>query len=187
MKKIIFVGGIHGVGKTSFCNELSSSHNLLHYSASKLIAQEKKEQFSKNKYIDNIDKNQDLLIEAINNYTPDNKWFLLDGHFCLLNKEGIITKVPEETFHIMRPQGIIVLKDCIENIVLKLRKRDGTDYDINLLQSFQKAELDYSRLISHELNIPLLIYNITDPKDALYSFINTVLHSYLEIKGENRK
>lgn len=34
---IIFIAGIHGVGKSTLCKKLSSRYNIEHYSASELI------------------------------------------------------------------------------------------------------------------------------------------------------
>lgn len=171
MKGLIFIGGIHGVGKTYLCKEISIKLNLKHYSASELISRVKKELFSRNKYIDNIDKNQNILLESINKYIDVNQWFLLDGHFCLLNKEGKIIKVPEKTFCELSPKGIIVLKDSAERIISRLNKRDNMEYELSLIQSFQEVELDYSREIAHELNVPLFVHNCTNHTRDLYKFI----------------
>ena len=54
MNNMIFVGGIHGVGKTSFCKKISKAYSLEFYSASALISEIKKEQFSKNKMVEHI-------------------------------------------------------------------------------------------------------------------------------------
>lgn len=182
MKKIIFVGGIHGVGKTYFCNELSTHYNLNHYSASTLIANERKMKFSQNKYIENIDGNQDLLLRAINTQVTDTQPFLLDGHFCLLNENKIVTQVPKDIFQSLSPVGIILLRDTIENILLRLKNRDSNEYDASLFQSFQDTELAYAQAISYELNIPIFIHDINVFNQKLYEFIDEVLNN-LNNKG----
>lgn len=62
----------------------------------------------------------------------EGRWYLLDGHFCLLNNEGIISKIPEETFINLSPRGIILLTDSIENISYRLNDRDNIKYDYDL-------------------------------------------------------
>lgn len=42
---MIFISGIHGVGKSYFCNKVKSLLNVDTYSSSKLIAECKKEGF----------------------------------------------------------------------------------------------------------------------------------------------
>lgn len=48
-RQIIFVGGIHGVGKTTLCKKIESRYNMEHFSASNLIAKEKTEALLRNK------------------------------------------------------------------------------------------------------------------------------------------
>lgn len=177
MRNIILVGGIHGVGKTFFCNEISSQYNLPHFSASELISKAKKEAFSKVKKIDNIDKNQDLLISSIEAFTPDNTWFLLDGHFCLLDVNGNITKIPETTFFGLFLKGIIILVDSAEEIQNRLHKRDNNVYDLELLDKFQKEELIYSKEIASNLNIPYFAYNKHNSPNSYNVFLNTLKES----------
>lgn len=43
-KKIIFIAGSYGVGKTTICNQLSKSLKIKAYSASDLISKQNNEQ-----------------------------------------------------------------------------------------------------------------------------------------------
>lgn len=54
---MIFLSGIHGSGKSYLCKELNK-YNIPTCSASHLIAKYKKEAYSSNKLINNIDDNQ---------------------------------------------------------------------------------------------------------------------------------
>lgn len=177
MNKMIFVGGIHGVGKTYLCNQISNEYTLPHFSASKLISELKNEEFKNNKLIEGIDKNQDYLVTAVNNLCIENEWFLLDGHFCLLNKEGIITKVPPATFKHIRPKAVILLIDSIEKISERLALRDSKNYSADLLDTFQKTEVDYAREIANENNIPILVCQSTDDLNNINQFIKTFINT----------
>lgn len=55
---MIFVSGVHGVGKSYFCNLVKESTGIETYSASTLIAAKKQSEFSKHKLIPDIDDNQ---------------------------------------------------------------------------------------------------------------------------------
>ena len=46
---MIFVSGIHGVGKTFFCNRLKEQLGIATYSASKLIAEKRSRNLSAEK------------------------------------------------------------------------------------------------------------------------------------------
>ena len=80
-RRIVFIGGVHGVGKTTLCNELAARFNIEHFSASNLIAREKEEEHLRNKQVENIAGNQDHLVVAINKYFNSTSWYLLDGHW----------------------------------------------------------------------------------------------------------
>lgn len=149
---MIFVGGIHGVGKTYFCSELSRKLNIPHYSSSHLIAEQKKQKFSSVKLESQINKNQDYLFNALKQLDNIN-FFILNGHFCLLNSKGNITKISKGTFIKLSPKRIIVLIDKPENISKKLFERDNKIYDPNLLKDFQNEELNHAKNIANILEI----------------------------------
>jgi len=167
---MIFIGGIHGVGKTSLCNDVATQYEIPHFSASKLISNEKEEVYSRNKLIPDIEQNQDFLSNSLNRLTI-NGWFLLDGHFCLLNQFSQITRIPFDTFSRMSPALIIVLTDLVGSIQERFSQRDGYKFDSNLLEAFQTAEIEYAREISNSLNIPLFVAQSGDIK-SIQVFIN---------------
>lgn len=171
---MIFIGGIHGVGKTSLCKKLSEVYKLKHYSASALIAEEKSEQFEKDKRIDQIGKNQDFLLSSLKRKIKNDEHFLLDGHFCLLNKVGEITKVPLETFVTLSPLGIIVLTDSVNEIFNRLGQRDNMSYDISLLNAFQEEEVDYAEKVAYRLNIPFMVGKSSNP-EVYHQYITQIL------------
>ncbi len=155
---MIFVAGIHGVGKTYFCTQFSKDINRIHYSSSDLISKHKRELKTNNKKIAQITKNQDFLFQALEKIDTDN--IVLDGHFCLLNKHGEITRIPKETFLKLLPELIIVLTDAIDNIHQRLLNRDQQSYEKRLLEHFQKEEIKYGIEISKNLDIPFHIFDI---------------------------
>lgn len=58
---MIFVSGIHGVGKTYFCNLIKEKLGIESYSASHLIADRRNKGFSADKCVSDIDDNQSFL------------------------------------------------------------------------------------------------------------------------------
>ncbi|MCL6750760.1 AAA family ATPase [Nostoc sp. CCCryo 231-06] len=170
-RKIIFVGGVHGVGKTNLCKNIELRFNIEHFSASNLITREKAEEHLRNKQVENIAGNQDILVKSINKYLKNDNTYLIDGHFCLLNKDNEITKIPYSTFEGISPSAIIVLFEEPENISTRLSSRDSIKHDLPLLRSFQEQEIYYAEYIRDKLNIPYLMCNATKYEDKIYTFI----------------
>lgn len=169
---INFIGGIHGVGKTTFCKVLTKRIDCLHYSASSLIKEYKN--LEKDKKVDKIKENQDILVTAIKNTFNIQNNYILDGHFCLLDTKNKIIEIPSSTFETLNLKKIIVLKDSAYNIHERLLKRDGTNYDIDLIQDFQNKELSYSKKIAKLLNIPYKVFDIHSDIDEVINFITSL-------------
>lgn len=169
---INFIGGIHGVGKTTFCKLLTEKIGYLHYSASSLIKEYKN--LEKDKKVDKVNENQDILITAIKNTFNIQNNYILDGHFCLLDTKNQIIEVPFSTFETLNLKKIIVLKDSSCNIHEKLLKRDKINYDIDLIENFQDKELSYSKKIANLLNIPYKVFDIDSDIDEIINFITSL-------------
>lgn len=169
--KIIFIGGVHGVGKTTLCESACSKFNVIHYSASDLIKKYSHIELPSNVRVKNINRNQDALISTINKHLDTNKNYLLDGHFCLLDQDGEITKIPLSTFTAMSPMAIILLHDNPSNIYFRIQDSGREIHDMDLLLSFQEQELHYSQSVATKLNIPYLKANPFTDREIIYEFI----------------
>lgn len=165
---IIFVGGIHGVGKTTLCNEISEKLKIENYSSSALIAKLNSEKVREDKKVVDIEQNQDILIKAINTYLFNNqKKYILDGHFCLINNLGYVENVPIETFKQLNLKAIIIVTDSPERIITKLELRDGGKYSLEFIKVFQEKEIAYAKSIAEQLGIQCIIINMEE-KDTVY-------------------
>lgn len=174
-RRIIFVGGIHGVGKTTLCKSLCTEFNIKHYSASELISEVRQINFHTNKQTDNIETNQDALITAINEFLDFNTYYLLDGHFCLLTQDEKVSRIPVSLFSAISPMSIILLHDDPKKINTRLMGRDREKYNIDLLVSLQEEETIYSEYIANHLNIPYLKASPFTDKEAIYNFVDGIL------------
>lgn len=167
---LIFVGGIHGVGKTSWCKKMSVHLGMLYFSASELIAKERTDILSRDKKVYQVEENQRLLTNAVRRLRSSQA-FLLDGHFCLLNKRNEVEKVPYQTFVDLNPSGIVILRDDVHSIHERLYDRDTRHYDLSFLEKFQKEEIKYAQYISAKLQCPICIITPYDNFD-FSSFVN---------------
>lgn len=155
--KIYFIGGIHGVGKSTVCIKVCEEQNIGYLSASQLIEHYKRKpveaDLDKDKYVKNINSNQNILINALNENVISDKSYILDGHFSLLDLHGKVQVIPVTVFKEIMPKVIITLIDEPASILKKLNKRNQIEYNLNLLSYMQERELCQARLVGNELSI----------------------------------
>lgn len=151
-KDLIFIGGIHGVGKSYFCEQITKQTGLKAYSASKLISELKQEQFNSDKLIADIGGNQNYLLNAVGKISD--KEYLLDGHFCLLNSAGEVERVPLDTFKQLPINAIMVIYDDVSKVVERLNTRDGIKHNEVTFEKFQNEELSYAKGVAELLCVP---------------------------------
>lgn len=137
---MIFVSGVHGVGKSYFCNLAKEFAGIETYSANALIATKKRSGFTKNKPIPDIDENQQFLLWAVDELRTLCQNFILDGHFCLLNASGKVQRIPYGTFAMLKPDAIVLLTENSEIIASRRRKRDGIEASVESIEYFQREE-----------------------------------------------
>ncbi len=155
MKKIIFIGGIHGVGKGTLCRNVCNDLNLHHLSASDVLKWEDISQ-KENKLVDDFAFTQNRLITNLQQIVKEKERYVLDGHYCLLNTDNIPEKIDFDTFRTLNPFAFIIVVDDVQEIKKRLENRDKREYDYNLLLKFQELELEYSKELAEQLNKPHL-------------------------------
>lgn len=156
-KNIAFIGGIHGAGKSTICNNLCESFKINYLSASKVIKWAELNDDLKNKKVTDIPLTQNLLIEGLKKSVLGKEYYLLDGHYCLLNKDSKITKIPFETFEAINPFLLLLITDDINEIKSRLELRDKKTYEYSLLEDMQNSELAYAKELSYKLGVELSI------------------------------
>jgi adenylate kinase len=154
-KNIIFIGGIHGVGKGTICKEISLNTGLTHLTASQIL---KWEEISEedNKLVENISSTQDRLIRGLKNLIKKDKKYIIDGHFCLLNSNGIPSRIDENTFDQINPKVIAIVIDDVVKIGKRLEARDGKIYDVRDLNELQQMEIEYAKYLSVKYSTPYI-------------------------------
>jgi len=165
--KILFVGGIHGVGKSGLSNVATKELGIPRLSASELITQQTKAPAALNKRVQDVEKNQDALIAAIESISIKNPKFLLDGHFCVFDSSDTVRRIPLETFKTLGPIAVIVFFDDIDLIQERIRVRDGKVIRAELLDSLQQAEVNHAKEVCSVLKIPICLVRPTEHKSAM--------------------
>lgn len=141
------------------------------YTSSSLIAERKKVSFSVDKKIIDINDNQNYLLLAVEELKTKNSFFVLDGHFCLLDIEGNITRIPEQTFIDLKPEAIVLLTEKEEIIAERRMNRDGIEIDLAITRRFQEAEIDYAKEIAMRLGVPIKISKGAEDIQSTIEFI----------------
>jgi adenylate kinase len=158
-RNLIFITGVHGVGKTTLSKKIATKFNLLYLNAGEIIRDGKKVKAqNKSKVVSNIKDNQILLLEGLKKYTG-HQWLLLDGHLTLINKMYEVEKIDAGFIHKIDPKGIILLTNKPAQILKNLKKRDSKDYDIKLIANQQDLEIGYAQQLAGQLKIGLLTVN----------------------------
>ncbi len=170
--RMIFVAGIHGIGKTYFLEKTMMPLGYKCASAS-LIIKEMRGNVQNNKRTKGIEKNQELLINGVAKYKMDYTRLAIDGHFVLLNADNEFTALDEDVFSALAPSCIILLSTRKPSLVQQhLITRDSNcTWSIPFIRQFLKNEKRAAIRISHNLHIPLIEYDIEQKITSILSKI----------------
>ena len=122
-RNCVFVGGVHGVGKSSLCTECAASMGIASYTASDLIRRYNDGDVGLYKEVVSVSGNQDTLITALRGL-PSGP-YLLDGHFVIRSKTAGISLIPVATFESIAPLGIILVTGDPEMAAQRMLERDA--------------------------------------------------------------
>jgi len=161
---IIFVLGVHGVGKSYLSSFFAESNCWLHKSASDLIKQSGSVNWGNDKKVKDIVGNQRPLVSAILNLKTNNRDVLIDGHAALLDINGNVNTVDSSVFKAMELDGLILLEEDADIIRDRFRSRGKGEIEYDL-ETLQKAERDQTLAIAHEAHIPVRTLYRTSHED----------------------
>ncbi|MGF6755629.1 adenylate kinase [Paraburkholderia sp. GAS42] len=163
---VVFVGGVHGVGKSTTCECVARTHGYAHISASDLIRRERADAVTANgKLVTDVEGNQDLLIRGFRRFCDSgsrSRCILLDGHFVLRDGEGDIQRLPLSVFRALAPSRLVCLEDDPVAIALRLQQRDLNEMGLNQVSSLQDQELSHARDVALDLRVPLTVLRAFD-------------------------
>lgn len=171
---IIFMGGIHGVGKSTTCQHICTHLNIQYLSASQLLRWKDLNANSNNKTVEDISYTQDRLISGLQNTIQHDKMYLLDGHYCLLNSNNEVVNIPLSIFKEINPLALNLILGDIKEIKNRLELRDNKPYEIKFLENLQKSELSHAIYLSKALKTPLNIDSSNDHSKILSSLSKVI-------------
>ena len=179
-KKLFLLSGVHGVGKGFFLkNVLKDDCNYTISEASRLIRQYKDAEDAGYKMVNDVSDNQKILLEAlIKEKRRIETDIILDGHLCIINRNGGIEKIPESFFFRVSVQGIILLQDDVDSIIKRQNLRDGVALDKQMISQIQEEEVKYCEVLKNNLKIS---YSVITNKCTYSQFINKINRMWGEL------
>lgn len=173
-KRIVFIGGIHGVGKSTVCQNICGQGDIKYLSASDLLKWTEINEDPKNKMVLNIEDTQKRLLNGLEVSVQKDVNYLLDGHYCLLNKDAEISRIPLTLFRSINPNMLCLVTGDVAEIKNNIENRDKREYDLNLLKHLQDEEIHYAGLIALDLNIRL-VFGTKENFQCIQESINDIL------------
>lgn len=152
----VFLGGVHGVGKTTICDRIFTRAGYHCVTASTLIRSYGIHS-DYNKRVESVTSNQIALVKQLDFERKKHTHLLLDGHYCLINSNDEIDPVDVEVFCQISPDIFFLLKDCPKKILDRLKNRDSTRWNQQLVKNFQDTEIEHAHNVANQLEIPLHI------------------------------
>jgi adenylate kinase len=163
MNSIVFVGGVHGAGKTTISRQLAESLPASHVTAGALIRESAGlgriagAAGVSNKAVTDVDANQALLLHGLDVYRAriGSGPIVLDGHFSLLSSSGAVVEIPTAIYRAIGPLAVLLVEADGGVIHKRLIKRDGqapTHAIISLLAARERARAE---TVCADLKIPM--------------------------------
>ena len=169
---VIFVCGVHGVGKTTFCQKLAKELKVPHFPASELIQETPKLVIPDsvgNKRVKNIERNQAILLEAVRKKVEALNRIILDGHTTIIDQAGQYQILPENLFQRLGITEIVLLEGPANEIQRRLLLRDGVCPDVEFIREHQILEKKHAMHLADIMNVPF--YNLNGCEGELYKII----------------
>jgi adenylate kinase len=164
MNSIIFVGGIHGAGKTTVSRLVATAILASHVTAGALIRETAAPDHQVgvgfgDKAVPDVDANQALLLRGLDLYRAriGSGAILLDGHFVLLNPNGSITRIPADTYKVIAPRALLLVETDLPLVRERLIKRDGDAPPMDKISLLAESERSSAELVSAQLRVPMWI------------------------------
>ena len=151
---IIFVAGIHGVGKTFLGAPVAQKLGIRHATASQLIREERGLQsWGADKRVSGLDENQAALVSATKRLSSSGQKLLLDGHFVLRGTNGEFNEIDTQVFRDLQISAVLLLEADIDVVIERLRARGDTSWTSSELRILAEHEEAHARHVSSALGI----------------------------------
>jgi adenylate kinase len=162
MNPIVFVGGIHGVGKTTLSRLVAERLSASHVTAGGLIRETASASHIVtvgigNKAVPDVDANQELLLRGLERYRSRVAGpILLDGHFSLLDQSGKVVEIPMTVYEAIAPVAVLLVEADDHVVRERLIERDGAAPPMTAISLLAERERACAEAVGSGLRIPIL-------------------------------
>lgn len=173
---MIFMAGIHGVGKTTIGRMLEEKWNIRCVTASVLIETASDQVMPGNKVINSIEENQEFLLREVSKLRNCGGQFILAGHFCLINGMCEIERISLDVFEKLNPEMIVIITAHPKSIAKRNKDKGQLLSNVEFVDRFQKAEIGYGEEVGRYLGVPCyIVENDEKNPDALLNVLKEEL------------
>ncbi len=170
---LIFIGGVHGSGKTTIGTKAALRLGADFKSCSQIIRGERQTQTVSTPGIADVEQNQRALIAGLKRLRSSLVTVLLDGHFSLKTQNDGIQPIPLSVFETMLPDVLFLVETSSSSICSRLTSRDGIISSETEILEHQEYERRFAALVSRHLGRPLMMLN-GENDDAHNTIVNAV-------------
>lgn len=164
---MLFVAGVHAVGKTFVLKPVCESLGMRHATASQLIQEQRgTASWTISRQVDDVDENQRMLLEAVRRSERIGETLVLDGHFVLRRGVNVHEKISVDIFSQLRIKGVILLEAPSAIILERLQRRGDETWGMDEIENFSRCELDHAETVCRELMLPLVRLNLPVESDV---------------------
>lgn len=159
----IFVGGVHGAGKTFLAKPACENLGLVHATASQLIRSERGHaSWADDKTVSDVEHNQRALINAVRRVRENGGQLVLDGHFVLRKDIGVHERLEASVFADLECRSVLLVQCDAAAVLERLLLRDGgTNWSIQEVGAFIQAEAAHGALVADRLGVAFVL--LTNP------------------------
>ena len=155
---VIFLTGVHGVGKGFLGAPVAKSLGMDHFTASQLIREEKgRTTWGTDKRVAEVDDNQSALIRSVAHRREAEQDILLDGHFVLRGISGELVRLGKDVFADLQLSGVVLLTEDPQTIADRLFSRDGSTVTLESIAELSAEVSVHVHDICGELKVPLAV------------------------------
>ncbi len=175
---IVFVGGIHGAGKTTVSHRLAVALSASHVTAGALIRETaNSETISSgvgNKAVPDVNANQALLMRGLAQYRCHASGpIILDGHFSLMEPSGALAVIPIAVYLAIAPVAVVLIESDSGVVHSRLVQRDGAAPPLESISAFSERERAHAQAVCSALNVPMFVVRGDVPaNEAFYAAVS---------------
>jgi adenylate kinase len=165
-RPIVFVGGVHGAGKSTLSRYLAEALPASHVTAGGLIREAASPGHvvtvgAQDKAVPDVDANQAVLLRGLVAYQArtirDARPLLLDGHFTLMNQARVIVPVPAAVFAAIGPVAVVLVEADATVVHERLAARAPEAPSVDVIVRLTEREREQATATAEALKVPIFL------------------------------